>query len=79
MWNKQTLIGIGQYLALVATIIIVGYGCFWMAKTGSYKFWYESKVKETVREMFTNGEIKMESVQNEDGSFHMRLTVRRND
>ena len=44
---KQIVIfGVG--IALVLSII---YGCYWVAKTVSYSFFYEDMVKRTVTQM----------------------------
>jgi hypothetical protein len=41
---------IGGIVGLILTIAII-YGCYWVAKTVSYKIFYEDMVKQTIREM----------------------------
>ena len=35
----------------IALTLAVGYGIYWIAKHGSYFFFYEEMVKTTIREM----------------------------
>lgn len=38
------------YLAIIVSICLFVYGCYWVAKTTSYKIFYEDMVIETIRE-----------------------------
>jgi hypothetical protein len=41
-------------LTLVFVVCLV-WGCFWIAKTLSYKCWYEDMVKQTIHEVMKDG------------------------
>jgi hypothetical protein len=45
---------IKEGIKIFSTILFIClniYGCYWVAKTGSYFFFYEGMVKETIQEM----------------------------
>ncbi len=44
---KNIILGIVGVVAIVFTI----WGMYWLVKTGSYFFFYESMVEDTIREM----------------------------
>ena len=48
---KDKLMGGGVVLLIVVIVLSLMYGMACIAKTLSYKVWYEDKVKETVIEM----------------------------
>ena len=51
---KQTIL-----IFIILTFIgLLTYGFYWVAKTISYNMWYEDQVRETVIEMYNNGELK---------------------
>lgn len=45
---------------LVGIIVVVAaiWGLYWLAKTGSYFFFYESMVQDTIRELVKPGALK---------------------
>ena len=45
-------------IAAMIVIIAIVYACFWLAKHGSYYFWYEELVKTTVKEMVQPGVLR---------------------
>jgi hypothetical protein len=45
-------------VAVFFAILVICYGSFWLAKNGSYFFWYEDLVKETVIEMVKKEALK---------------------
>ena len=49
-----------EVLGIIAMVIgVVGfiYGMYWLMKTGSYFFFYEGMVQETIREMVKSGAL----------------------
>lgn len=44
---KQVFLFVGGIILFCIAV----YGMYWLAKTGSYFFFYESMVQETIREM----------------------------
>jgi len=46
---------------IIAVIVVTGlfmWGGVWLAKNGSYFFFYEEMVKETIQEMVKSGALK---------------------
>ena len=55
MYNiKEILLFIGVIIAVCLFI----WGCYWLAKTGSYFFFYEEMVKETIQELVKEGALR---------------------
>ena len=42
---------IGYFIAGILAFCLFTYGMYWITKNGSYWFFYEDMVKETIREM----------------------------
>lgn len=55
---KNGLIGFTAFIAILVVVGAIMYGCYWVAKTVSYTFFYESMVQETVREMVKQDSLK---------------------
>jgi len=51
---KDIAIGI---IGTVVTIAVI-YALYWIAKNGSYFFFYEDMVQDTIREMVKSGALK---------------------
>jgi len=46
------------WIAILATVCLLIWGGWWLAKTVSYKLWYEDMVKETITEMIKPEALK---------------------
>jgi len=40
-----------KIISIIVAACFFIYGCYWLVKTGSYFFFYESMVQETITEM----------------------------
>ena len=45
-------------IGIVTLVVLFMYCSFWVAKTGSYFFFYEGFVQETIKEMVKEGSLK---------------------
>lgn len=46
------------YILVALAVCALIYGAYWLAKNGSYWFWYEDMVKETIRELVKSEALK---------------------
>ena len=51
---KDIVIGI---IGTITTLAVI-YALYWIAKNGSYFFFYESMVQDTIRELVKSGALK---------------------
>ena len=60
-WNDllgKQMKNFGAMLIAIVLLASMIYGCYWLAKTVSYKLFYESMIQSTVREMVKEGSLK---------------------
>lgn len=55
---KQNILNTLGVILILLVFFGIMYGMTYIAKTLSYNVWYEDQVKETVIEMYNNGELK---------------------